>query len=261
MTAAEHSREGRTPFLRASWRDLIMVTWAVDSALLVPFLAHGTELDLWQGEALASIVAFDFRDTRVLGLRVPFHVRFPEVNLRFYVQRRMPDGAIRRGVTFIQEMVPRRGIVAIARTIYGEPYIVRPMRRIAAPDPDAHSPQRHAIPRTVQYQWKRDGQWEEVRATMQRAPQPLVPASIEEFVVEHYWGYTRRPGKPTMEYDLAHPRWQVDATAICAVNADLSTLYGEQFARVLCEPPISTFVAEGSPVAVYAGVPLPRHQS
>jgi uncharacterized protein YqjF (DUF2071 family) len=32
------------------------------------------------------MVGFVFKDTRVLGIKWPFHVNFEEVNLRFYVR-------------------------------------------------------------------------------------------------------------------------------------------------------------------------------
>jgi uncharacterized protein YqjF (DUF2071 family) len=120
MGSEQPRQVGESPFLTAEWRDIVMVTWATTPAVLQPLVAPGTELDLWNGEPLVSLVAFDFRDTRVLGHHIPFHVRFPEVNLRFYVRRRLPDGTWRRGVTFVQEMVPRTAIALVARTLYGE---------------------------------------------------------------------------------------------------------------------------------------------
>jgi len=172
------------PFLTASWHDLVMVSWALPPALLRPYLAPGTELDLWQGNAVASIVAFDFRDTRVLGWRIPFHVRFPEVNLRFYVKRIMSDGTVRRGVTFIQEMVPRVAIATIARTFYGEPYVARRMRRAAVPEAQLHDPASSAT-RSLVYEWRRDGEWERVLALLTGPPRPMREHSVEEFIAEH----------------------------------------------------------------------------
>jgi len=243
------------PFLTAAWHDLIFATWAVDPALLRPYVAAGTELDLWRGEALVSIVAFDFRDTRVLGARIPFHVRFPEVNLRFYVRRVAPDGSVRRGVTFIQEMVPRWAIAFVARTFYGEPYVARPMRRAAVPEAPLRDPDSDAT-RSLVYEWRRDGEWERVLALMNSPPRPMRRDSVEEFIAEHDWGYTKRTGHPTLEYQVSHPRWNISLAAECLIEADLSKLYGQRFADALSQPPVSTFVAEGSPVAVSRGVPL-----
>lgn len=243
------------PFLTAAWHDLILATWAIDGALLRPYLAPGTELDPWQGDALISIVAFDFRDTRVLGARIPFHVRFPEVNLRFYVRRKAPDGSWRRGVTFVQEMVPRAAIAYVARTFYGEPYVARPMRRAAVPEAQLSDPTSDAT-RSLVYEWRRDGEWERILALTNAPPRPMRGGSVEEFIAEHYWGYTRRPGKSTLEYQVEHPRWNISMAADCLIEADLESLYGKGFVETLTAPPISTFVAEGSPVAVYPGRPI-----
>jgi len=249
-------------FLTAAWHDLIMVTWQVPPDILQPLVADGTELDLWQGHAMASVVAFDFRETRVLRVPIPFHTRFPEVNLRFYVRRRGPDGVWRRGVSFVQELVPRAAIAWVARTLYGEPYVARPMRRSATPElpstatpPDGTTASEST--RTLTYEWKRDGRWERVRAVTRGTAHPMSAGSIEEFIAEHYWGYTRRPGRATMEYQVEHPRWNVYAISDCTIDADLRTLYGPEFAEVLASPPASQFVADGSPVAVYAGQPIP----
>jgi uncharacterized protein YqjF (DUF2071 family) len=244
-----------SPFLTAAWRDILMVTWAVDPSVLRPFIAAGTELDLWEGEALMSLVAFDFRETRVLGLPIPFHVRFPEVNLRFYVRRPMRDGTWRRGVTFIQEMVPRAAIAWVARTLYGEPYVARPIRRVALPDvqPAVMPP---GTSRSLVYEWKRDDQWERVIALVTAAPRPMRRGSVESFIAEHYWGYTRRARKLTLEYRVAHPEWRISMTTSCLFEADLSTLYGPRLADTFTASPVSTFVAEGSAVAVYKGRPV-----
>ena len=243
------------PFLNAVWHDLIIATWAIDGALLRPYLAPGTELDRWEGDALVSIVAFDFRDTRLLGARIPFHVRFPEVNLRFYVRRKLPDGTWRRGVTFIQKMVPRGAIAYIARSLYGEPYVARPMRRAAVPEAQLHDPSSDAT-RSLVYEWRRDGEWERIIALTNAPPRPMRSSSVEEFIAEQYWGYSLRAGRPTLEYQVEHPRWNISLAADCLIEADLETLYGKGFLETLSASPVSTFVAEGSAVAVYPSTPI-----
>lgn len=108
-------------FLTAEWRDLIMANYEVETSLLEPLLPIGTVLDLHEGRCFVSLVAFMFLNTRVMGFRVPFHVNFEEVNLRFYVKR-ITNGEVRRGAVFIKEIVPRIAIAAVARIVYGEPY-------------------------------------------------------------------------------------------------------------------------------------------
>lgn len=86
-------------FLAARWQDLIMANYEVDPELLASRVPPGTELDLNGGRCFVSLVGFMFLGTRVMGVPVPFHINFEEVNLRFYVTRETRD-EIRRGICF-----------------------------------------------------------------------------------------------------------------------------------------------------------------
>ena len=103
-----------------------MLNYEVAPELLAPFVPAGTELDTWQGKHLVSMVGFLFQKTRVRGIPIPFHRNFEEVNLRFYVRRKVA-GEWRRGVVFIKELVPRFAIAWVARTFYNENYVTLPM--------------------------------------------------------------------------------------------------------------------------------------
>lgn len=242
-----HPPAGR-PFLTAEWRHLLMLNYAVDPALLAPLVPAGTVLDPFGGRILASVVGFLFLDTRVLGLGVPFHRDFEEVNLRFYVRREAPDG-VRRGVVFVKEIVPRRAIAWTARTLYNENYVALPMRhRIAgrgAPDE-----------RSVEYGWKLAGNWFRLRCTAAGEAALPLPGSEEEFVSEHYWGYARQRDGGTVEYRVEHPRWTVRPATGVSLDGDLAALYGPVFREPLAAPPVSAFLADGSPVVVHRGTTL-----
>ena len=230
------------PFLTAEWRALLMVNYAIDPAVLAPHLPRGLELDLWQDEALVSMVGFLFLKTRVLGVPVPFHQNFEEVNLRFYVRRQMPDGW-QRGVVFIREIVPRAAIAAVARVAYNEPYVALPMR--------------HRVPAVTggyEFSWRFRGRWHALAAQTVGEPQPLVPGGAAEFIFEHYWGYTRQRDGGTVEYQVEHPRWRVWTAENPRLDCDIAALYGPAFIPALSAPPRSAFVAEGSPVLVRRGV-------
>jgi uncharacterized protein YqjF (DUF2071 family) len=227
-------------FLTAEWRDLAMLNYAVDPGVLAPLIPAGTELDFFEGQTFASVIGFRFLRTRVFGVAVPLHTDFDEVNLRFYVRRRGAEGW-RRGVVFVRELVPRRAIAFLARAVYGEPY-----RRL---------PMRHQIDRSdegirVEYGWKRAGRWESLHATGHGQPQEIAAGSREEFITEHYWGYTtRRPGSSS-EYQVEHPRWRIWHDVKAGLDADAAALYGERFASCLAAGPAFAFIAEGSAVAV-----------
>ena len=98
-----------------------MLNYVVDPAILLPHVPRGTELDQFNGKAWVSLVGFRFLSAKVLGVSIPFHRDFDEVSLRFYV-RRVENGVAKRGVVFIQEIVPRFAIATVARLAYNENY-------------------------------------------------------------------------------------------------------------------------------------------
>ncbi len=241
------------PALTAAWLDLVMLNYAVSPDALRPFVPAGTELDEFRGTTYASVVGFRFAQTRVFGVRVPFHVTFDEVNLRFYVRRSGPDGW-RRGVVFIRELVPRRAIAWAARTWYNEPYRTLPMRHAIARRDDGW-------PVSARYEWRRTERWEGLSARTDREPVPLVSGSEAAFIAEHYWGYTRQRDGSTIEYRVAHQGWRAAAASEARLDADVRALYGAPFDTLLGAEPRSAFVADGSPVTVYRPVtvaPAPR---
>jgi hypothetical protein len=234
-------------FLTAEWRKLIMAQYEVSPETLAPYLPHGVELDLYHPASsdpphcYVSLVAFLFDRVRVKNLAIPFHTRFEEINLRFYVRRREPDGTIKRGVVFIREFVPRRAIAFIARRIYDEPYLAIPTRHEISSTTDTL---------TASYSWKLAGRWHTLSASASAQPQPITPASEEEFLTEHYWGYTKRRDGSTSAYQVEHPRWNVYPITTHTIDADFAALYGPAFAFLNTQPTASVILAEGSAVTV-----------
>lgn len=234
-------------FLTADWRYLLMLNYVVGSDLLRPHVPNGVELDAWNNRTYLSMVGFLFHRTRVMGWRVPHYTDFEEVNLRFYVRKRTPEGW-RRGVVFIKEIVPRHLIAAVARACYNEPYAAMPMRhRIEIKNGQLRSGA------SVEYAWRHQGRWNALRATAIGAPYSPRENSEEEFITEHYWGYTAQRNGACAEYHVDHPRWNVWQTEGAALDCEVAALYGPKFAGPLRAPPHSAFIAEGSPVTVGAG--------
>ena len=225
-----------------------MVNVEVDPALLAPLVPRGTELDTWQGRHYVSVVGFRFLRTRVLGIPIPFHTNFDELNLRFYVRRAADDG-IRRGVVFVKEVVPRWAIAAVARWVYGENYVSLLMNSDVQLNGGVG-------PGHAEYSWRLRGEWGRLRATCEGPPQPLVPESEAEFITEHYWGYARQRDGSTVEYRVEHPPWRVWQASDHTFSADTRSLYGEAFGNALAVPATSVFIAEGSPIIVRRGVRL-----
>ena len=216
-----------------------MLNYVVDPQLITPLVPADTEIDFENGETFLSVVGFLFLDTRLLGLPIPLHRDFEEVNLRFYVRRKSAD-TWRRGVVFVRELVPRRAIAVVARTFYGENYTALPMQhQIDHADGELR----------VEYSWRRGSKRESLQMSATGEAQSIPAGSHGEFITEHYWGYTaRRDG--CSEYRVEHPRWKIWNADTFEFKADVATLYGAQFVEALSSAPRSAFVAEGSPIQV-----------
>src|SRR5258708_27506991 len=101
-----------------------------------------------------------------------------------------------------------------------------------------------------EYAWRFGGRWHSLAAGISGEPQPMAEGSAEEFICEHYHGYTRQRDGGTVEYPVEHPRWRVWPARDPRFDGDAAALYGGAFAEALRSPPRSAFVAEGSPVVV-----------
>lgn len=233
-------------FLSAEWHNLIMANYTIDPSLLKPYLPSHTELDTFKGEHYVSLVAFLFKDVKVLGIRFPFHSNFEEVNLRFYV-RYKENNIWKRGVVFMKEIVPRRMITFIANTLYGENYSTHVMK---------HNWQQTKNELHVNYEWKVNDKWNHVKCTAQSEAEVIIEGSAEEFITEHYWGYTFINDQYTGVYEVAHPKWKIHAVTSYDIDCDTKTLYGAAFEETLNQAPRSVFLAEGSPVKVMKGAKI-----
>jgi uncharacterized protein len=229
-------------FLQAEWRKLLMANYAVDPAALKSLVPARTELDLWNNTCYVSLVGFMFLNTKVLGMKVPFHVNFEEVNLRFYVRHKHGE-EWRRGVVFIKEIVPRAALTFVANTVYGEHYQTLPM---------AHAWVENNGKLSVEYRWKL-GAWHSLKAMCGTALMRIESGSEEEFITEHYWGYTKLSDSKTSEYGVEHPRWDVYPTKTYSVDVDFGEVYGANFGFLNAEKPKSVFLAEGSEIKVLGG--------
>jgi uncharacterized protein len=252
-----------TVFLTAEWRYLVMLNYEIDPALLQPFVPQGTELDGWNGRIYASIVGFLFQKTRLLGIPIPGHTNFEEVNLRFYVRRQGPEGW-RRGVVFIKELVPRRAIATVARLVYNENYQALPMRhRLETVNGDRYSvnSEQNTVDEAeglrVAYEWRFQGRWQGVAATTNGPLRPIEAGSEAAFITEHYWGYAAQRDGGTVEYQVEHPRWRVwrvdNNRGNYRFDCDVAELYGPQFVAPLSQTPTSAFIADGSEITVHKG--------
>jgi uncharacterized protein YqjF (DUF2071 family) len=178
------------PFLTAEWRDVIGITFPCSPDQLTPYLPPGAVIDTLDGSPRVSLVAFAFSRTRVLRVPIPGHIRFPEINLRFYVRYRG-----RRAVVFIRELVPRRAIATIARLRYNEPYVRVPMscgRELEAGSGSVRV-------------WHRFAKSSTIEVTASATGTLPAPGSPAHWLTDHTLGIGRRRNGAAVLYHVAHP--------------------------------------------------------
>lgn len=233
---------GKT-FLNAQWANLVMANYVVSPEILKKYLPYKTELDLWNNRCYVSLVGFMFLETKVLGIKFPFHTNFEEVNLRFYV-RYNDNGEWKRGVVFIKEIVPKTMITLIANTLYKENYATHPCK---------HDIQKTDNELFVKYSWQSKSSWNHIQVNAAAESISIEVGSEEEFITEHYWGYAGYSPKKTNEYQVQHPRWNVHTVKNSQILCNFAELYGNDFAFLKDTPPTSILLAEGSEVSVLKG--------
>ncbi len=228
----------RRSFLTAEWKDLILVTYEVEPAVLEHRLTPNLELDTIDGRAFVSLVAFDFLETAVLGIKWPGFVNFPEINLRFYVREK--NGG-RRGVMFVRELVPSRLVAWIARAIYNEPYSATWMRSSKLVSDDTV---------TITHDWKWRGESQRLVAVSDGEATMPADDSTEHFFKEHQWGFGVTRSGRALEYEVNHPHWKVHNIRDLELDVDFGSLYGEEFAALNDAEPYSVVHAVGSEISV-----------
>ena len=227
-------------FLNAEWRKLAFANYVIDPNILTKYVPPGTELDIWEGKCYVSLIGVMFKNGRLLGVKVPFHVNFEEVNLRFYVKR-FENNTWKRGVVFIKEIVPKPALTFVANTLYKEHYETLPMR---------HEWKENATNRSVDYQWKKNGLWHSFKVTADLASTEIPTNSETEFITEHYWGYAKVSDTTSNEYEVTHPKWRQYTVIDSEIKVDFKAVYGADFEFLNDLEPTSIMLAEGSEITV-----------
>lgn len=226
-----------------------MANYEINPAVLEPYIPAHTELDLFNNKCLVSVVGFQFLQTKLKGIAVPFHTDFNEINLRFYVRYHDKDG-YKRGTVFIKEMVPKHMITLVANSIYGEHYETLPVKHQLSIEQDIQS---------VKYEWYKNKKWHQLSVKASLQPTEILPGSEEEFITEHYWGYTKLGNNKTSEYGVEHPRWLHYPVTNYNIDVDFETNYGRDFAFMKTLKPTSVLLAVGSNIEVKGGRKLLTH--
>lgn len=227
-------------FLSARWENIIMANYSVNPELLMPYLPNGVELDFHDNKTYVSLVGFMFKRTSLFHIPIPFFGTFEEINLRFYVKR-VEGNSIKRGVVFINETVPYKPVAWLAKKLYKEHYIAIPTKNnITITDTS----------KSINYQWKINNQWNHIAVNTSTDKKPMLSGSIEEYIFEHYYGYTKINNERSQEYKVNHPSWLINDIKDYNINCDFKSMYGDDFAYLNNQRPDSVIIAEGSPVSI-----------
>jgi uncharacterized protein len=221
-----------------------MVSFEIDPGLIAPLVPDGTTLDSHHGGTLVTLVGLRFLNLRVAGIPVPGFQDFDQVNFRFYV-RREAGAEIRRGVVFIKEIVPSLSMALGARLLVNENYVAAPMRHEITGGEHGWAV----------YEWQLADRWNRLRARRGGPAALPPPESIESFVLDRPWGYSRQTDGATLELRVEHPPWAV-SLADSALDCDVAAVFGPPFAAPLARPPVSAFIAAGSETVIYPPRPL-----
>ncbi|RDC62405.1 YqjF family protein [Adhaeribacter pallidiroseus] len=227
-------------FLTAEWRKLAIANYKVNPNILKPYLPFGTELDLWEDTCYVSLIGFMFQKVRLLGLKIPYHVNFAEVNLRFYVKRKA-NNSWRRGVVFIKEIVPLPALALVANLLYNEKYETKPM---------LHSWTDNNNTWEIDYRWKQKSNWQQIKVIADKEAIAIVAGSEAEFITEHYYGYAKVNNAKSNQYEVTHPKWEQYAVKDYAITVDFALNYGREFQFLNNIAPASVMLAEGSPITI-----------
>jgi uncharacterized protein YqjF (DUF2071 family) len=226
-------------FLRANWENLIMANYEIEPSTLAPYLPKGVELDFYNNKTYVSLVGFMFKNTRLFGLPIPFFGSFEEINLRFYVKK-IENRKIKKGVVFINETVPFKVVALLANKLYKEHYISIPTKNSIDITEN----------KDIKYEWKINNRWNSLAVKSDTNKYKIEQSTIEEFIFERYFGFTKLSDNSTQEYQIHHPKWMTNKILYTHIDCDFRSMYGEAFAELENQIPDSIIIAEGSQVSV-----------
>ena len=195
------------------WRDLTLLHWPVEPALVAPLLPAGTVPDVLDGVTYVGLVPFVMARVGILGTPpLPYLSGFPETNVRLYA---VDPRTGRRGVVFRSLEAGRLLPVVAARVSYHLPYL---WARMAV---------RHG-PGTVSYESSR--RWPGPRGASGRVRvrigDPVVADELALFLTARWGLFSTRYGGRTAIAPVDHPAWPLHAAELLELTDDLVAAAG-----------------------------------
>lgn len=231
--------------VQACWRNIVILSWPVDEARLLPHLPDGLVLARWNGAPYISLVCLMMENLRVFG--VPALPRkFVETNLRFYVRSEQPDDA-RPGVVFLRQLVSSRLVALGGRFLLRESMSAAAMEHAFGPG----HPGAGGDNLRLKYAWSNQGRKTTIRVTASGAPFMAQSGSLEEFLTARHWGYVEQSVGRVRSYRISREAWQLVPVVDCTVECDDGAIGGASFSDVLAGPPASALVVRSSDARIH----------
>ncbi len=236
--------------ISGSWQKIVLVNYTVSPGVLLDLLPPGTQVSFFEGKCYVTLAGFVFSDISVLGVRVPFHRHVPEINLRFYVESSFEKDK-KRGVVFIKELASKRFLATMANQVFRQNYDVKNV---------GYTYEEQRTTACIKYSWGRFRR-NSMKVKLARVPEVKVkPHSEADYIFHNFFGYSNKPDKPTLRYEVSHPLWTSSHVLDWKVKVNFEKTFGKRFAFLSKQEPNSVFVTEGSEIAIHRPTKFATHQ-
>ena len=106
------------------------------------------------------------------------------------------------------------------------------------------------ISKVLRSNGKQKKKWHSIAVTSSNQSESMKKDSLEQFIFEHYFGYTKVNNYKTEEYKLQHPSWKTRKVIDHIIACDFEAMYGKAFAVLNQTEPEGVFIADGSSVGI-----------
>ena len=195
------------PLMHHYWRHVSFLHWRYPPEIVQRFLPRGLRVETYDGAAWVSLVPFLMDEVRPPGLpAMPWVSRFPETNVRTYVQG--PDG--NSGIWFFSLDAAHLDPVLGGRLGYGLPYMWADMS---------------VTPRENRYSYASRRRWPgprgaRCRVEVEWGDEAIDPDELDHFLTARYWLYTVVAGRLATA-PAAHGPWPLRRANLVSVDETL----------------------------------------
>jgi uncharacterized protein len=201
--------EVATAVMIQRWRWMTFIHWRYPAEVIQPHLPSGLSVQTFDGTAWVGLLPFLMDDVRPPHVpALPWLSRFPETNVRTYVQG--PDGST--GIFFVSLDAGRLPAVAAARASLWLPYFWSDMTVAADGDTKTYRGRRRAPGPT--------GAGYEIQARFSERYTEAQLTPLDHFLTARYRLFSAVLGR-LAAVDVEHPPWPLHRAELLALRQNL----------------------------------------